>query len=983
MLSVEHSGTGGPTAGPFRRTSRELRRIAAGLTFDAVAVLAAGVLLLLGLLNLRAVGGSDLVAQQVTAILVGLLLLVILLASRAALLPLLGWACYLTALGLLVAVHLAGTEANGARRWLFAGSLSLQPSELAKVGLLLVLAQVLGSSRPPGRRVALALVLALPPIALTAVQPDLSTATLLTALTLAMLVLARVPWRILLPLLAGAALAAPLGVELLRPYQLDRLHAFLSGSVSTDSPGFTVLQAHVALASGGLLGMRDDPRYPVLAEYLPGRENDLALASLVETYGLIAGAVALVAAIALVWRLALASRGPRTRQGTLVAAGFAALFATEIIVPIGGNLGLLPIAGVPFPLLGLGGTAAAAHLAALGVVLGVRREGARNRLWSLPRWGNPRPRLLRVGALTVSCVLAGFAAYGWRLNAVEGDTLREVGEVQMTRCIRIPAERGVIADRHGTVLARDATERHVVAVPALLADQPDVVDRLARLTGRPPDKLRRAALTGADELSVRVATVPTDVARRVEAAGIPGVFTIPSARRVHPQGSLLASVLGFVGVATPADEERTPGLPLGATVGRAGVEQQYDAVLRGVDGKLCVHVHPSGVPVDVADRVEPMPGADLLLTLDLGLQRRLTAELARGIRTSGGDLGGAVVMAPKTGQVLAMASLPSYDPDVYGPPIKGKQLSRAGRRGGHPTLDHVTQVSAPPGSVFKLVVAAANARYRAIPPKAVIPTGGSFTYGGHTFGNWASFGPQNMMQAIAWSNDVYFYKLALQLGPERIHRVGTALGVGRPTGIDLPGESDGYFGTPRSVVRAGGIWYGGSTVIMGIGQGYVTVTPLQVARWTSGIATGGLTTPRLGLAFGTEAGGYTALPTPTPERLRFAHRLAPVQRGMQEAATYGTAARLTLLPVQAGGKTGSSEDPASPNGEPDSWYTAAAPLRHPAVVATSFVRGGGHGSETSGPVVVTTLQHFFAHRAAVLATPPLATAPRVITQAER
>ena len=971
MLSVERSEPGPPFTGPGRRTGRELRRIARGLTFDVVAVLAAGVLLVLGLLNLHAVGGASLVTQQVTAVALGLVLLAGLLAARAQLLPILGWACYLGSVGLLVAVHLAGSTAYGAKRWLFAGPLSLQPSELAKLGLLLVLAQVLGSNRPAGRRVVLALALALVPIGLTAVQPDLSTAALLSALTLAMLVLARVPWRILLPMLIAAALAAPLAVELLRPYQLDRLHAFLSGSVSSQGPGFTVLQAHVALASGGLLGMRDDPRYPVLAEYLPGRQNDLALASLVETYGLVAGALAVVAALLLVWRLALASRGPRTRQGSLVAAGLAALFAAEILVPVGGNLGLLPIAGVPFPLLGLGGTAAAVHLAALGVVLGVRRDGARHRLWSMPKWRNPRPRLLRAGAVVATCVLAGFSAYGWQLHAVDGATLRAVGDVQMTRCIRIPAERGTIADRHGTPLAYDVPDRQVIAMPAFLLDSPDAVVRVAQLIGRSPAEVRRVALAARDELQVNLGTVSDAVARHVDAAGIPGVLTAPSPRRVHPQGTLLATVLGFVGVATPADEARSPGLPLGEMVGRAGIEQEYDAILRGVDGKQCVNVHPSGVPADIAERVEAVPGADLLLTLDLGLQRRLTAELANGIRTSRGDLGGAVVMDPRTGQVLAMASLPSYDAGLYGPPVNGRGLSRAGLRPGHPTLQHATQVSAPPGSVFKLVVAAANSVYREIPPGKVIPTGGSFTYGGHTFGNWQTFGPQNMYQAIAWSNDVYFYKLALRLGAERIHRIGTALGVGRPTGIDLPGESAGYFGTPGSVERAGGIWYGGSTVILGIGQGYLTVTPLQAALWTSGIATGAMVTPHLGLAFGTPTGGYTALPWSAPQRLPFAKRLGPVREGMKQAATYGTAARLSLLPVQAGGKTGSSEDVASPNGKPDSWYTAAVPLASPQVVATSFVRGGGHGASTSGPVVVTTLQQFFAHRAAIMATPPL------------
>src|SRR5207253_2933609 len=159
--------------------------------------------------------------------------------------------------------------------------------------------------------------------------------------------------------------------------------------------------------------------------------------------------------------------------------------------------------------------------------------------------------------------------------------------------------------------------------------------------------------------------------------------------------------------------------------------------------------------------------------------------------------------------------------------------------------------------------------------------------------------------------------------------------------------------------RIGATWYPGSTVILGIGQGYVNTTPLQNARWTAGIATGALVTPHLALAFESSPGQFTRLEWPAPHRLRFAGRLGPVRDGMIAAATYGTASILGVLPVQAGGKTGSSEDPSSPNGAPDSWFSATAPMSAPTVVATSFVRGGGHGVSTSGHVVLPTLEYFF------------------------
>ena len=335
----------------------------------------------------------------------------------------------------------------------------------------------------------------------------------------------------------------------------------------------------------------------------------------------------------------------------------------------------------------------------------------------------------------------------------------------------------------------------------------------------------------------------------VIAAGIDGVFVVAEPRRAYPAGPLLGPVLGFTGVATPQDVERWPDLPPGEVVGRAGLEQQYDAVLRGINGRQCLYVDPKGVPVALGERQDPVPGADLRLSIDLGLQQQLDTSLAAAVRAQPrprGRIGAAVAMDPRSGQILAMASTPSFDNNIYGPPVDTGALQGLAAAPGSPMLEHVTQAVAPPGSTFKLVVAAANQAHPVFAPRRAIPTGADFTYGGHTFGNWKPMGPMNMVQSLAISNDVYFYKLAVALGPDAMIDTARALGVGERTGIDLPGESAGYLGTPESVRADGGTWYGGSTVILGIGQGYLQVTPLQNARWTAAVATGNLVTPRLG-----------------------------------------------------------------------------------------------------------------------------------------
>jgi cell division protein FtsW (lipid II flippase) len=294
--------------------------------FDLLAVLAALALVGFGLANLYLIGERQLAVRQGLIAAGGVLALLVFWRVRVRYLGVLGWAAYGAALLLLVAVLAFGLSAKGARRWIAIGSFTFQPSELAKLGLLLVLAIVLGSSRPPWQRFTAAVLLAAAPIGLTLLQPDLSTTMLLVVLSASMLVIGRVPARFLLPLGAAAAISAPLLVTLLQPYQVQRLGTFLVGSQeSSTGSGWALRQAHIAVASGGLFGRTDDPLRGLRAQYLPERDTDLALSSLVGQWGLVAGAGVVLAAIILVWRLALASRTSRTPQGALVGGGLAIL----------------------------------------------------------------------------------------------------------------------------------------------------------------------------------------------------------------------------------------------------------------------------------------------------------------------------------------------------------------------------------------------------------------------------------------------------------------------------------------------------------------------------------------------------------------------------------------------------------------------------------------------------------------------------------
>ena len=945
--------------------------------FKADLGLLAGVaaLVLLGELNLLAIGESGLAFHQLLAVLVGAVLLIAARRSRSASWAWLGRCAYVIAVAMLLAVAVTGASAFGARRWLSVGSLVLQPSELAKLGLLLVLSDVLAQPWSLRRRLAAALALTAVPVALTLLQPDLSTTCLLLLVALAALTLARVPFRVIAGLAAAATVAAPLAIALLRPYQVARLNAFLHGHSDPQGAGWSELQAHIAVASGGFFGTARMPLHGLMALYLPARQTDLAFASLIQQWGLIAGCAALVAVLLVVLRLVATAWLARTASGAILSGCLAILLAGEVGISVAGNLGKAPLAGVPFPFLSYGGTAAAAHLAALGLALSARRDAQSHRLWTV----GLRPRLsataVRLAAAGLAALVASLSFFTYETQQAQAG-MREMALDQMTRCGRLPAPRGIITDRHGVAVAVNDGASQVWAVPAfLLRPSLEPSRRLEALLGLQPGALEKELAGQQREILVGLGEVSPATAAKIREAGLPGVQLTPSMRRHYPYGAMLGPMLGFAGIVTAEDVDHRY-LPPGSVVGRAGLEAQYDLLLRGRDGYQCVMVDPSGVPVEVAALQAPVEGGTLRLSIDLGLEREATERLwgaMQGIngQTKGSE-GSAVMIDPRDGQVLAMVSEPSYDNNIFGPPVDLDALTRFYQAPGWPMLEHTTQLAVAPGSTFKLVVAAADTIYGAIPPAQVIPTGYTFSIGTTVLHGWGPLPPQRLDQAIAWSNDVYFYKLAQALGPERMAEVAFSLGAGRLTGIDLPGETAGLLGTPDSVRRSGQAWYPGTTVIMGIGQGYTTATPLEVARWTGAVATGQLVTPHLGLGRRLDrATDFVALSTGDPVTLPFAGALQPVRDGMRQAVTEGTGTMLKDIPIEAGGKTGTAEDTSNPDGSTNAWFTAAAPMSSPEVALTVLVRGGGEGHMTSEPVARDVLAYYAAHRDEIRATPPL------------
>jgi cell division protein FtsI/penicillin-binding protein 2/cell division protein FtsW (lipid II flippase) len=941
----------------------------------------------LGILNLYAIGDKSMALHQGLAVVIGLAVMVWAWRTPSSYWPWLGRAAYAISVLLLLAVAAHGVDAYGAKRWLAIGSFILQPSELAELGLLLVLAEVMSHRElRERRRVGLALGLAIPPIGLTLLEPDLSTAGLLGVILVACLVLGRVRFKVLAGLALTGLIALPIGLTLLRPYQLARLHSFLSGSDSSLGGNWTLLQAHIAIASGGLLGIGHSTLGRLLTSYLPARETDLAFASLVEQFGLVAGAVAILAVLILIWRLVAAASSSRTLLGSLIAGIMAALLGAEVVLSVGGNLGVLPLAGVPIPLLAYGGTVSVAHLAAFGMILGSRLDAKRRRLWRFPALLPRRPRLVRTVAAGLACSLILLGGLTWQLQSLHKSSLKQAAVTEVTRWIPLAPERGLIEDRHGVALAANTGYDQVLAVPQLV--KTSRLPKLAELLGQTKPQLKKelAQPTHGTFTVSLTKNLPVAGAGKLKSAAITGILIEPVEGRVYPYGSLLGPILGYTGEETSQDVKTLGLLPPGAGLGQAGLELEYNKDLTGKYGSQAILVNEAGVPIAMGRTIPPVNGGNLITSLDLNLQKEATEMLEKAISgaysgSQVGNEGSVVVMDPQNGQVLAMASWPAYNDNIFESPRDNAAIKALLTAPGNPLLEHATQTAMPPGSNFKLVVSSADAADDAIPPSEVIPTGYSFTYDGHTFDNWESLPPQDLSEAIADSNDVYFYKLAVALGAERLLAVAHTMGAGQLTGIDLPGESPGYLGTPASVAKEGETWYPGSTVILGIGQGYVTATPVQDAVWTGEAGTGKKVTPRIGLSVSTSATAPSKpISAPAPETLPWASKLAPVQAGLRLAVTasYGTAVTLDSLGVDAGGKTGTAQDPTAPNGGPDAWFTALAPMSSPQVVVDLLVRGGGQGYYDQ-PAVTSIMKYFFDNEKMITSTLPQQSAATTAT----
>ncbi|HUK24421.1 MAG TPA: penicillin-binding protein 2 [Terriglobales bacterium] len=549
--------------------------------------------------------------------------------------------------------------------------------------------------------------------------------------------------------------------------------------------------------------------------------------------------------------------------------------------------------------------------------------------------------------------------YGlWRLQVTQNDFYSNLAEKNRIRDVPILAPRGKILDREGrtivdnypsftAMLMRDSSRD-------LMADADSIAEGLHMDPADVRDQIRKfASMPQYEPIYLKDDITPDELAF-IEAHRneLPELDTIMSHRRLYPRKGFMAHVIGYVGEVSEQmlNQTRWEFYNPGDIVGKSGVELEYNQVLMGQNGSRQVVVNSHGKEMGELGEKPATPGKPLKLTIDIDLQ--IAAEEALGDRR-----GAVVAMNPHTGEILAMVSRPTFDPNQFAVRISRDEWSKLVNDPDHPLLNRAIQAQLAPGSTFKIIEAVAGWQ-EGIAQNLIVHCSGSAVFYGRRFGCWvkSGHGEVDLSKAIYQSCDVYFYTLGEKLGIDRIAKYAEALGLGQKTGIDLPDEATGVMPSEEWKIRNfKQKWFAGETISVAIGQGAVTVTPMQLTRAIAAIAMDGrMVVP------------HVVNPTVLPKDfLPVAHynevKTIPIDQAGWDVITdamgrvllpEGTAPSAHIPGIDIAGKTGSaqvaslalrakheSNESLAQNG----WFVGFTPRRDPDVVVTVLFQGGEHG----------------------------------------
>ena len=608
---------------------------------------------------------------------------------------------------------------------------------------------------------------------------------------------------------------------------------------------------------------------------------------------------------------------------------------------------------------------------------------------------------VRLVAVLVLLVFGGFIVRLFHLQVVEGEALRQRSQKNSIRQVDLDAPRGEVLDREGRVIATWRSSRALRAIPNDLADRERTFAALGRLLGIPGAELDAEAGPSQGLARFRPVTLVEDLdwdrLARVESHGyaLAGIETFEQPRRFYPEGPLAAHLLGTLGEiqAAQLEDARYAGYHQGEVIGQTGLEARYEPHLRGVFGRRDVVVDAAGREIEELRELPPALGGRVVLALDRDLQEQAELGFTQVPEGEPERMGAAVAIDVRTGDVLALTSHPTYDPNAFTSGIDRKTWRALINDEWKPLRNRAVQNHYPPGSTHKAFMAAAALQEGVIDRNTRVFCPGHYFYGGRRFGCWKKqgHGSVDVIAALQRSCDVFFYTVGVQLGIDRMAKHIESFGLGSKTGVDLPGEIPGI--VPSSAWKLEHLkqrWWPGETVSAAIGQSYNAYTPLQLAVSYAAIANGGrVVKPRLLLRLEDRDG--KTLREFGPEELErstvSAENLAIVREGLTAVVETpaGTGGRARVPGVRVAGKTGTvqvvsldrvrglKELEIPVRFRDHAWFGAFAPADDPEIAVAVFVEHGLHGSSAAAPIAQRILAKYFQKRG--MSPPPEAAKP--------
>ncbi|OGP35135.1 MAG: penicillin-binding protein 2 [Deltaproteobacteria bacterium GWC2_65_14] len=594
-------------------------------------------------------------------------------------------------------------------------------------------------------------------------------------------------------------------------------------------------------------------------------------------------------------------------------------------------------------------------------------------------WVGARIGLLQWIALGFFLLLLGRLYW---MQVVRSEHFRTLSENNRLRLRAIRAPRGVILDRKGRSIAETAASFDLICFPGDVPDLERELRLLAEVVDFDPAETRERILAAKRKNPFKSITVARDIrfeqvsVIELNREALPGFSILVEAKRSYPFGAQFAHVLGYVGEAS--EEELDPGdnggVFMGDLVGKNGLEKTWGSALRGENGGRYVEVDAAGRDRRLVREVTPRRGDTVQTTLDAEIQK--AAYDAMGTRA-----GAVIAMDPRSGEILALVSTPAYDPNLFSRKLKAEEWQALVRNPRNPMQSKGVQGTYAPGSTVKPLLVLEALESGAQDPRAAVSCNGSFTLGNRSFRCWKEkgHGRVDMYKAVVQSCDVYFYTLGLKLDPDRVAELERRMGLGVQTGIDLPGERKGLVpdvAWKREARKER--WLPSDSVLLGIGQGAIHVTPLGMLSAYSAIAAEGkVVRPRLVRRILRFDGTVEEVPEEVKASLQFRPETAAfLKRSLSGVVNdHGTGGAAKLPGIEVGGKSGTAQVAAMKGKRVKSehlpyeirdhaWFVGFAPVQEPEIAVVAMVEHGGHGGSAAAPIVKAVMQEYFRIRQA-------------------